>query len=64
MKFEIGRLMYMYHRIRSGFTCRYVLLAFSLYQNEPYQNFDNEVRFPCTIIHMQITLLKSEKDQG
>lgn len=29
MKFEIGGLMYMYHRIRSGFTCRYVLLAFS-----------------------------------
>lgn len=62
MKFEIGRLMYMYHRIRSGFTC---ITRFQfLYQNEPYQNFDNEVRFPCTIIHMQITLLKSEKDQG
>lgn len=63
MKFEIGRLMYMYHRIRSGFTCRYVLLAFSLCIRMNL-NFDNEVRFPCTIIHMQITLLKSEKDLG
>lgn len=29
MKFEIGRLMYMYYCIRLGFICRYVLFVFS-----------------------------------